>query len=192
MATQVEVFIDDEIESETPDELELRRNACERLGLAKQVTIPTRSPRQTTQEEIVVYRALFPRSVRLEDFESEAIPLRVLDVIESAKSSARFDTFQVWCPEEAKVSDPVLVGITTRKNPGGWNETAYTLLARWGSSLDEWPAMLKQARKTLEAKVKREASELLAKAKANVEIVSALVESEDVVRLSRHSNYLTV
>jgi len=117
----------------------------EQLGLAGQKSLVngetiTRLPyRAMEAREALVYRALCDATAKVEDYNAEAIPLRVLQVIAHARDTNLFDGgLQVWYPKIHKVDDPVLVGIKREKHISGsysWNSDVYYLLARWGKNL---------------------------------------------------------
>lgn len=180
----VEVFVDEEIAAESDTEADLRHGVAERLGLVGQLAVSSGFKYRTpSEEQLLVYSTLFPKKVRVEQYADEPIPLRVLDVLERAKASGLFEYFCVWCPE-TRAADPVLVGHTT--DPRGTWFGSDILLARWGSSLDEWPAMLKAARDKIVEKVRREAEEALAHAEVRCRRARSLdPEKCDIVAAAR-------
>lgn len=97
--------------------------------------------RPMTEGEALVYGILCPTHEDLKDYQTEALPLRVLEVLRDART--HFEKFEVWHAAEV-VKDPVLVGV--KKNPQRtWEERRY-ILARWGDVLEAFPLL---AEKTL-------------------------------------------
>jgi hypothetical protein len=134
----------------------------EKLGLAGQKAIAnpdtvTRIPyRAMEAREELVWRALCDASERLEHYQADAIPLRVLQAAAFAKETGMFKSLEVWYPKVARIDDPILVGITTQKDSRPewhWNTiTAHYLIARWGKSLlpfDELEALAVKQLKTI-------------------------------------------
>lgn len=117
------------------------KELIESLGLKGQQTFISgetleRFPyRKMTKDEFFVYSSMCPEKTAVESYSGELIPVRVLRVLQFAKSDLcpiKFTSFQIWHPEEMKVKDPVLVGI---KRNSYWQEEIY-ILARWGEVLD--------------------------------------------------------
>lgn len=119
----------------------------EKLGLTGQSSLlnkdtVTRVPyRAMERTEMIVYKALCDEDVKLENYSADAIPVRVLQVAAHAKETGMFNDLRVWYPKEARIDDPVLVGIIrTKLYP---NEPQYEsltrdtfyILARWGKTL---------------------------------------------------------
>ena len=112
----------------------------ESLGLEgqKQLTVKKESGddvrmpyRLMTDDESFVYRLLMPTQTKLQRFNAEHVPLRVLQV--AAHAVDLFETLEVWSAARADVKDPVLVGI--RRNPeSSWQNQTF-ILARWGDVL---------------------------------------------------------
>jgi hypothetical protein len=97
-----------------------------------------------TQEEQRVFQFLFPQQTKLEDYSSELIPLRVLQVASHAKSTGFLDKgLFVWSPKDSQV-DPVLLGKASIPE-SSWGERIY-LLARWGSVLLPFEKLVAQAK----------------------------------------------
>lgn len=119
---------------------------AERLGLEGQLKLAERTETKTpvpyrrmTDRELRVYGVICPSHVSVEKYSTGTIPLRVLQVLEHARSLGFFESFQVWHPTDAAVRDPILVGIT--KEPG----EAMWLLARWGEVLDSFATLCGEA-----------------------------------------------
>lgn len=98
-----------------------------------------------TAEEFKVFQLLFPIMTKLEDYSSDLIPLRVLQVAAHCKSTGFLDKgLWIMHPEDARL-DPILCGKTTI--PGQqWGERIY-LLARWGTALKPFNQLREQAKK---------------------------------------------
>ena len=120
-----------------------------KLGLAGQSRLinpdtVTRLPyRAMEAREMLVYRALCDASKKLEEYDVDAIPVRILQVAATAKDCSMFTELQVWYPREARIDDPLLVGVRKAHpypdHPEKWmreitNDTFF-LLARWGKTL---------------------------------------------------------
>jgi hypothetical protein len=122
-----------------------------------------RSPyRKMLAEESTVYKTICPQSCKLEDYEDEAIPLRVLQV--GSHANELFDELQVWYRTNADIKDPVLVGVKGEK----YSNREFFLLARWGEELDEYPVLRRIAAKLLSDKWKHEANKLLLEVKQRI------------------------
>lgn len=187
---EVEVFESVEIggdgarDFDTPEAVEAFRSRCERLGLKGQaalVTSPAASEsatvfpfRAATSEEVFVYSTLFPTVTTVESFRTEAIPSRVIDVLERAQGTGRFKCFEVWSSPDPSAKDPVLVGYFPTPGYPTLKQEPH-LIARWGSALAPFSDLIRAAltrfRATRLAALKRIAKE--------VEIDLAFVESID-------------
>jgi len=166
--TQVEVFEqpldNDQIEEVSQDLIEL----SEKLGLKGQRALFAKNEsgevatrirwREMTAEENFVYRTLCPVVTDASEYSQSTIPLRVLQVLESAKADSFFKEFQVWDVRSAQIKDPILVGVVRID----WRDKFY-ILARWGAHLDEMPALIRKALTTFQATRKAKLDELLAK-----------------------------
>jgi hypothetical protein len=152
-------------ESEVLDELEHENtNAaeiCEQLGLDKQKlmrTVTTHANPYTVidAERQAVYRTLFPQETKLEDYTQSVIPIRVLEHIHNAKQY--FKEFVIWHPEDVKQDPIVLAKVVDSKR--SWI-SAYYPIARWGTSLDEYPAQLKQATAIVRERLTKELTKIV-------------------------------
>lgn len=110
----------------------------EMLGLTGQKRLiepktATRNPyRAMTKQEGLVYGALLTEKKKLEDYDVDAIPLRVLQVAAHAKETGLFKELQIWYAEPYVLKDdPILVG-QIETTPYNY---AFHMLARWGESL---------------------------------------------------------
>lgn len=118
----------------------------ERLGLEGQRTllvqreaggdtVTVRNPYRTmTAEEQRVYGVLCPEKSKLVEYDSSAIPVRILQV--AAHAVEFFERIEVWHPKERVDDDPVLVGVKLGpKNQWGSRPETPHILARWGAVL---------------------------------------------------------
>lgn len=131
----------------------------ERLGLSGQQKIAntetiTRNPfRVMEAREMAVYKAICDKDDLLEKYAADAIPLRVLEVAAKAKDCGMFQQLRVWYPSEARIDDPVLVGVVKKypypDHPEKWmrdiTSDVFYILARWGKTLLPFEKMEEQA-----------------------------------------------
>lgn len=174
---EVELYNVEEIASSDASAMAADATAIElieRLGLSgqKKLVSEKTATRQTfkrmTRVDELVFKTLFPESSRVEEFESEAMPLRVLEALETAKANNQFGRFEVWHSRTRK-DDPVLVGLTGEANPQPWdafyfNATGSFLIARWGEALEPFAKLLKDAKAAWIADRKSKAKRQIAKA----------------------------
>lgn len=105
-----------------------------------------------TMEEQRVFKVLFPQETKLENYSSELIPIRVLQVATHALDTGFLDKgLWVWHPKDSMV-DPILVGQASI--PGQQWGTRLYLLARWGSALLPFPRLVEQAKTRWKARRK--------------------------------------
>jgi hypothetical protein len=192
---QIETY---EIE-ESKDELALM--ACdsealeliEKLGLEGQKSLSdketvTRFPyRKMTKEESNVYGLLFPQRSLLEKYKDGIIPLRVLQVAAHCKELDFLENITVWYPENADITDPVLVG--TRKDPEKSYITEVYILARWGSALESLEALAVKAKKMWIERAKSELINISSKVKADIEAIDSIQNSDAMPNLSGTFSY---
>lgn len=185
-AIQVETFEATEQTTETGADFDAEAvELIERLGLGGQKSlllkretgdgaVTVRNPyRRMTAEEQRVYAVRCPVRTKLADYQSSAIPLRVLQV--AAHAVEFFERVEVWHPNERVDNDPLLVGVV-RKKVHTWHEDECFLLARWGAVLLPFDELREQAiarlRRDWTAKAKgaiREAESFIASIERNVE-----------------------
>jgi hypothetical protein len=122
--------------------------------------------RKMTADENYVYSLLLSRKVKLDQYDDGPIPLRVLQVAAHAKD--HFSTLMVWCPENADVKDPILLGYT-----GNEYSRERFMLARWGEVLEP----LDKLRPLAAAKHRAKLQADCAKAQAKVAADAAAIES---------------
>lgn len=198
---QVETY---EIEDATSEASAMANDSAaieliEKLGLTGQSSIMnketvTRIPyRAMEAREMLVYRALCDEEAALESYSADAIPLRVLQVAAHAKETQMFSKILVWYPKEARIDDPILIGVIKRKtypdHVEKWmrelTSDTYYMLARWGKTLLSFEKLEALALKTLRA---RRISQLK---KAIVEANTALAvaqETDDLSELAKHAH----
>lgn len=150
---QFESFADTEVET---DDREGALALINKLGLKGQKSLLSGGRllipfREFTHEEFMVYRVLCPETTALPDYDLSPIPLRVLEVAEKAASLEVFNTpLQVWHPKQV-TRDPVLVG-TIGSSPYSRDYRRF-MLCRWGAALDEWPALVRQFKERMAARL---------------------------------------
>ena len=161
---QIEEYRIEELGSEEMANLAADGNAAmliERLGLTGQKalvnsTTGTRCPfRRMTNIEDMVFRELFPEITEISKFDSEIIPVRVLELAGEAMDSGKFLKLEVWHSQTRK-DDPVLVGVVGKMAPQTWDANYVTreasyLIARWGKALLPFDQLQSEAITTWEA-----------------------------------------
>lgn len=185
-----------EIEDASSDASAMANDAAaaeliEKLGLVGQQAIMnketlTRVPyRAMEAQEKAVWETLCDAHEKLEHYQAEPIPVRVLQAAAYAKETEMFQRLEVWYPQVAKIDDPILVGIRVEKDkrPGyDWNTiTSFYLIARWGKSLLPFEKLREQAVAML--KTRRRAQ--LAKGISELQTaLGSLDQTEDVGMLA--------
>lgn len=156
---QIELYKVEEVKGEL-DNLAADANACElidKLNLAGQKklvdtkTMVRVAFRRMTEVENKVYSLLFPEQTRVEKFDTEIIPIRVLEALQEATDTKQFTACEIWHSRTRK-EDPILIGLIGEKNPQTWNPdymniTGRFLIARWGEALLPFEKLLEQAKK---------------------------------------------
>ncbi|HEU5207772.1 MAG TPA: hypothetical protein VFU06_00060 [Longimicrobiales bacterium] len=127
--------------------------------------------RRMSAEEQNVFAVVCPQVTSLEDYASGPIPLRVLQV--AAHAHGMFRELQVWHPTDARVDDPVLVGIMVAPNKHGWNDRHRYILARWGETLPSMEELREMARGILHADLRDQVES----ARANIEAFAGRLDS---------------
>jgi len=125
--------------------------------------------RKITQQERNIYLTLCARSVKLEEYDDEVIPVRVLQVIAHAKDL--FKELRIWCPENGDKCDPILVG--TKVNPERTYIDETFLLARWGNELLSLEELIPKVTEKVKAKLQTK----LAASKSKMENDQLCVDS---------------
>jgi hypothetical protein len=167
----VETYECEETATETPELSAEAVELIDKLGLEGQQQLLSRDDdrtervpyRQMTKEEIFVFGTICPVKTALIKFDSEPMPLRVLQVAAHAKSLDIFKELQVWHRKSSAVKDPVLVGLRTI----GY-ETQTFILARWGEALDEMPFLIKTAMAAWKEQMRDSLNEVIAKATSDL------------------------
>lgn len=112
------------------------------LGLLKQAALVGENSvnpfRTMSESEKRVYQEILTESSRVEDFDSEAIPVRVLKLIQFVTVRGWFKNLRIW--HSRHVKDPVLVGHT-----GDTYNTPPHMIARWGEVLLDFPTLRQMA-----------------------------------------------
>lgn len=187
---EVETFECSETITEPIEATEEAVSILESLGLDGQLSLVKRTEsghdqrcpyREITADESFVYRTLCPTETPIERYNASPIPLRVLQIAAHAKETGMFEKLLVWDRASATVKDPVLVGQLSRYEPGqSWKTTVTYILARWGSELETFSTLLRQA---LDAKRESRRSALrsiAAKSKAALDAID-MVSDEDLM-----------
>lgn len=172
----------------------------EKLGLTGQQRISnpetaTRIPyRAMEKREMVVYKALCDCSKPLESYDADAIPLRVLQVAALAKETDMFNGgLHVWYPAEARIDDPVLVGVVKihphADHPEQWmrNITSekFYMLARWGKTLLPFEKLEEMAVKMLRTRRITQLKKAIKEAQSALEIAQ---DTDDIEELAKHAH----
>ncbi len=170
MAMQVETFEATELnEHLQPEDAAECATLATKLGLKGQARFNAepledgtaqRAPyREMTEEERVVYGLLLPARETVENYARGPIPLRVLQVLEHARSLGIYSGFKVWHDQSGP--DPILVGEI------GYSTTH--LLARWGESLEPFAQMRKHAVKKFKAAARLKLQKIARQVQADLE-----------------------
>lgn len=141
--TKFESFEEPELVNEPLEQLECREALVNKLQLKgqKEILKKKRVFPLITREQAIVFRFFCPQDTKLSEYDLSPIPLRVLELADKAASQG-INCLTVWHPAQVK-TDPILVGSLT--------DSLYTLsnvvlIARWGSELEEWPALVSSFR----------------------------------------------
>jgi len=167
-----------------PEACEAANSMIEELGLTGQQSLispdqsDTRCPyRQWHAIEAEVYGLLCPSVDKVEDYDADVIPLRVLQVLSHAKSLGIYCEFRVLHAANPSVKDPVLVGVPEGQT---WQNTKWHILARWGAELDEFPVLMEKASKL-------KAAQLLDGLRGQQQQINALVARAESAVADGHS-----
>jgi hypothetical protein len=174
----VETFEVLEAEECTP-ELDAEAIAlAEKLGLSGQAKLrstgesPRRSPyRQMTNRERFTYGLLCPTRTKVEAYDNEPIPLRVLQVLAHAKDLGIYAGFFVM--HEAVVKDPVLVAHVGSEYSG-----EYYILARWGAELETFEVLVGRAIKLASEKLRRALAKIRTQLDADIACADQIIDPE--------------
>lgn len=91
-----------------------------------------------TADEAFTYQTLCPEQRRIEQYDAQPIPLRVLQVYARAKQVEIFGSFWIWDRSSSAVKDPVLVA---RREEHAYGSGPPFILARWGEELESFPTL---------------------------------------------------
>lgn len=126
--------------------------------------------RTMTRDERFAYEVMLPTKVSVHDYTAGPIPVRVLQVLQHAKSlrneegKPMFGCFRVWSNDSEP--DPILVAHTGESS---WSSDPY-LLARWGESLISFSEVMEYA-------LKRRSMEYAAKLREAANEIAGLLEN---------------
>lgn len=160
---QVETFeINEVISDGSVDKLDEQSVALiAKLGLAGQSSLVSRTeagavsvmPYQAmTNEEVAVYRELFPTHDAIVGYSAGPIPLRALQVAALATEMGWFTSIEVWHKRAGSAKeDPIMVGIVGGAH--AWTVKNRFLLARWGDALRPYGDLVAEAAKICRAKL---------------------------------------
>jgi hypothetical protein len=147
----VELYTEQETNTNNKEEMELHLDLAKELGLSNQQTLHSPAGvdgyRKMSAEEQFVFAVHFPNSVELSQYKS-LIPIRVLIAIKEFKNIHPTLGIYLLCPEPGKV-DPIVVGCQYSWSAG----TDGLLIARFGEALEEFSVLSKQALEILKKKV---------------------------------------
>ncbi len=118
-------------------------------------------------EEKFVYKLILPRVEPIDQYSDGPIPLRILQVAAHAKSL--YSGIQVWCPENADMPDPLLVGWNGQYD---WSPNELFILARWGEVLEPFAKLISKAAALFRGKVAAAVEEAMSKAALRLEQVN--------------------
>ena len=130
----------------TPEEKDGLLDLVHELGLKGQQTLVEGSSdtdivpfRPMTAEEENVYATILPEHEKLELYEQEVIPLRVLEVAKRAREDGTGKVAHLFVWYSTTMKDPILVG-----RQESYSGQLY-LLARWGDELESFPKLKAKA-----------------------------------------------
>jgi len=189
----IEIFYIDEIFQEHPKIAAKAIKLQKELGLEGQMSLSAvkedqteRCPfRQIKTVESQVYRLLCPAVNQLEDFKSEAIPFRVLELVKEAKKFNQFKMFKIWSATE--IPNPVLVAYTAEST---WEGECF-LLARWGEVLTDFTELTKEAVKLKRAQMKDSLTSLVELAKVDLKRIDT-IPTKSILEASDVTNYYPI
>ena len=197
---QVETY---EIEDATSEASAMANDAAaveliEKLGLTGQSSIMnkdtvTRIPyRAMEAREMLVYRALCDAESKLEAYAADTIPLRVLQVAAHAKETQMFTDLRIWYPREARIDDPILIGvIKTRLYPdddkyASLTKDTFYMLARWGRTLLPFEKLEAEAIKICRTRRISMLKKIVNEATAALETAK---QSDDIEEVSKQAHF---
>lgn len=170
-----------DIESMQPEDREEATRLCEELGLTGQERFtqgndsdaPAIPYRKMTATELNIYSTLLPKTMEISEYSEGPIPLRVLQVIAHAKSM--FDHLKIWCPENADIRDPLLVGYIGSEYNG-----ERFILARWGEVLDDISTLARTAGAMSRDKAIIETKKIIERASAHLKSIEQMTPEQAI------------
>jgi len=134
--------------------------------------------RKITEEEMAVYFTLLPSQTKLEEYNSDLIPLRVLEVVEEVKKSKLITDIQVWHQFKKQEKDPLLVGYNIQ-NKDDINEITRDtyILARWGEVLEEFSILKNRVVAILKAKAVAVYKAAIKESEASIKLNEGKIEA---------------
>ncbi|MDE2097266.1 MAG: hypothetical protein KGL39_08495 [Patescibacteria group bacterium] len=153
----------------------------EKLGLSGQKTLVDNKKltrvafRRMTEVEREVYSLLFPEKTRVTEFNTEIIPVRVLEALNEATEQEQFCYFEVWHAATRK-DDPILVGVQGKPDPQTWNKdyvnvTGHFIIARWGEALQPFKVLCQQAKQLWIARETRDKKNRIAELQQQLVVI---------------------
>ncbi len=167
----VETYECEETATETPELADEAMAIIDKLELTGQREMSARKDagdrcpyRKMEADEMFIFGELCPQKTELKKYADSPIPIRVLQI--AAHATDYFDNLVVWHPSAAAEKDPVLVGMKKPKT-GEWRQEAF-ILARWGSVLEEMPALTKKALAAYRARIAAYIGRVIQRANADL------------------------
>lgn len=166
---EIEVFTQDEVEVH-PEAVERSVALIEELDLAGQRRLVSTDGekrarfRAWTAREHAVYQALLPTVEEIEKFDSETIPLRVLETVSEASKMEVYQGFLVLHARGGK--DPLVVGYLQGDR---YQSVRWHMIARWGDVLEAFEILAERAGRLRLEQALQIARSMAAKARAFIE-----------------------
>ena len=133
-------------------------------------------------------KALCPNECKLDEFDREVVPYRVLEIAANATKNGWFNELRVCYTDNNP--DPFLVGIVTKEHKRYDGTTVMLedkrfLIARWGDELMSWPDLLKRAKEIWKAENTASLKNAIVEATAKLE---SLESKADLFFMGRYVN----
>lgn len=139
--------------------------------VVKEAKVPLRIQYpEMTEQELVVYEALFPTKTPVQKYSAGIMPVRVLQVV--AHAQEQFERVEVW-HKKVRDPDPILVGWAGQQ----YRQKPY-LLARWGEALQPFKALVDEARTVIRERWTSRLKHNIAQMQGHLNGVDALVEEK--------------
>jgi len=111
-----------------------------------------------TEDEEGVYRTLLPTVTEYKEYNSDLMPLRVLEVFKEAQKTKAMTGYEVWHQCKQVEKDPLLVGYKA-ESTDDWTMMAtrnvkHFMIARWGEILEEFAILKTRAVDVLKSRKK--------------------------------------